>query len=367
MTTTEPTGRLPTSIRSRALLLLATVVTLAFARWAASIVVPILLATLFTIGFWPIVRRVRGPSWLGVVVTIASVGLTLTGLGWIVLDAAGDFAGALADYGQAAAEARQDLVVWLATHGLRPLALSLQRQNPSELAEAAIGPLLATGADVVLLLAGVGGLTVVMLVELRALRGRLRDQGPAWREVVTRIDRRTEAVQRYLLVKAFTSTLTGLLAGGLTWTLDVPHPTLWGLLAFVLNFVPVVGSYVAGIPAVVVAALTVGPRAAALATVGYFVISGAIGFGVEPRLAGTAVGLSPLVVVLSILFWGWMFGPIGALASVPLTMVFRVFLAESESLAWLAALMDSSAAATDEAARSSRVPLPRSSGANAAG
>lgn len=352
--------------RSRALTVLVLVAVLAFVKWAAAIVVPFLLAALCSIGFWPIMRRVKGPAWLGVLVTVAVVGATLVGFGWLVMAVATDFSSSLAEYGQALADTRQSLTSWLVQHGMAPLAVAVASKRSSALAEEVVAPWIVGAADVAALIAVVGGLSIVVLLELRVLRDKLRNQGPAWATWVVKIGKRTRAVQRYLLVKALVSAMTGVLAAAATWAIGVPHPALWGLLAFVLNFVPVVGSYVAAIPAIIVAVLTVGPRSAVALAGIYLMINGAIGFVVEPRLSGTAVGLSPLVIVASIMFWGWMFGPIGALASVPLTMVARIFLSQSSELGWVADLMD--ARRTDKGpARSSRLPLPPTSSVPGAG
>ncbi len=346
--------------RSRAMTVLALVAVLAFAKWAAAIVVPFLLAALCSIGFWPIMRRVRGPDWLGVLVTVAVVGATLVGFGWLVMAVATDFSSSLAEFGQALSDTRRSLSAWLVAHGMAPLAVAVARKQPSALAEEVVAPWIMEVADVAALIAVVGGLSIVVLLELRVLRDKLRSRGPAWATWVVKIGKRTRAVQRYLLVKALVSAMTGILAAVATWALDVPHPALWGLLAFVLNFVPVVGSYVAAIPAIIVALVSAGPRSAVALAGIYLVINGAIGFVVEPRLSGTAVGLSPLVILASIMFWGWMFGPIGALASVPLTMVVRILLSESTELGWVADLMDARRADKDPA-RSSRLPMPPSS------
>jgi len=121
----------------------------------------------------------------------------------------------------------------------------------------------------------------------------------------------------------------------------VDFAVLWGLSAFLFNFIPSIGPAIATIPPVVVALLTLGPGAALAAAIGCLVVNVVIGNVVEPRLMGEQLGLSTLVVFVSMLFWGWLWGPVGALLAVPLTMLLRDALALAPSTRWLAALLGS--------------------------
>lgn len=149
-------------------------------------------------------------------------------------------------------------------------------------------------------------------------------------------------VQRYLVVKTGLSVVTGALCGGWMAVCGLDFPLLWGLLTFLLNYIPSVGAAVAGVPPVLIALLTLGPGAALAVAVGYLSINFFIGNAIEPRLMGTTLGLSTLVVFLSMLFWGWVWGPVGALFAVPLTMLLRSALELSAETRWLAVLLGSS-------------------------
>jgi hypothetical protein len=130
-----------------------------------------------------------------------------------------------------------------------------------------------------------------------------------------------------------------LLATALCLALGVDFPFLWGLLAFFLNFVPNIGSVMASLPPILMALIQHGPGRALLVMLGYVVINMVIGNMLEPRLMGRRLGLSTLVVFLSLLFWGWVWGPIGMLLSVPLTVVLKILLEHSEDFRWLAVLL----------------------------
>jgi len=146
-------------------------------------------------------------------------------------------------------------------------------------------------------------------------------------------------VRGFLLVKLGTSATTAALAGALCWVLDVDLVLLWALLAFLLNFIPTVGSIIASIPPTLLALVLYGPGTALAVGGGYAVINATIGSLVEPRLMGRALGLSPLVVFLSMLLWGYLLGVVGALLSPTLTMFVKTWMEHTEDMRWAAVLL----------------------------
>jgi len=158
-----------------------------------------------------------------------------------------------------------------------------------------------------------------------------------------RIDRIVREVQKYLLVKTLASFLLGVLAFALLKILRVDVALLLALLLFILHFVPNVGSVMATVPAVLVALASRGAGTAVAVGVGYFLITMLVGNVLEPRVLGRTLGLSPLVVLLGMLFWGWLWGTPGALLSVPLLMVVKIVLENSKDLAWVARVLEPAA------------------------
>ena len=136
-----------------------------------------------------------------------------------------------------------------------------------------------------------------------------------------------------------------ILAVFLIAAMGLAFPMVWGLLAFLLNCVPSIGAIIAAIPAVLFALVQHGPGSALVVAIGYIVVNTAIGSLLEPHLIGRTLGLSTLVVFLSLVFWGWVWGPLGMLLSVPLTMIVKIFLENSEDLRWVAVMLDSGRAA----------------------
>jgi AI-2 transport protein TqsA len=155
-----------------------------------------------------------------------------------------------------------------------------------------------------------------------------------------RVAKFVKEVQAYLGIKTLVSLATGVLLGFWCWFMDVDFPLLLGLVAFVLNYIPTIGSAIASIPAIFLALIQIGPGHAVIVALGYLGVNLIFGNIIEPNLMGRRLGLSTLVVMLSLLFWGWLWGPIGALLSVPLTMVVKIWLENTEDLRWMAVVLD---------------------------
>jgi predicted PurR-regulated permease PerM len=146
---------------------------------------------------------------------------------------------------------------------------------------------------------------------------------------------------RYLGIKTLVSIVTGLCAGILTWAIGLDFPLLWAMLAFLLNYIPTIGSIIAAVPAVLLALVQLGPGEASATAIGFAAINVIFGNLVEPRLMGYGVGISPLIVFVGLVFWGWVFGPVGMLLSVPLTMTLKLALESDDRTRWVAILLGS--------------------------
>ena len=150
----------------------------------------------------------------------------------------------------------------------------------------------------------------------------------------------TANVNRYMGFKALFSLLTGVSIWGLLALIGVDFAGTWGLLAFFLNFIPAIGSFIAAIPAIIWALVQLGLPSALLTLLAYLVVNITIGNLLEPKFMGRKLGLSTLVVFLSLLFWGWVLGPIGMVLSVPLTMIAKIALATNEDTQWIAIMLE---------------------------
>jgi AI-2 transport protein TqsA len=157
-----------------------------------------------------------------------------------------------------------------------------------------------------------------------------------------RIGKIVREVQQYLTIKTLVSLATGVLIGLWAWSMNLDFPVLLGIIGFVLNYIPTIGSVIASIPAVLLALIQYSVGQAVIVAIGYAVINVIFGNFIEPSLLGRRLGLSTLVVILSLLFWYWVWGPIGAVLAVPLTMVLKIMMENTEDLRWGAVLLDKS-------------------------
>lgn len=158
---------------------------------------------------------------------------------------------------------------------------------------------------------------------------------------VGRLTKVVAEVQSYLGIKTMISLATGMVIAAWAVVMDLDFPVLLGLIAFALNYVPTIGSIIAAVPALLLSLILYGTVGhAVLVGLGYVVVNTLFGNILEPNLMGRRLGLSTLVVVLSLLFWGWIWGPLGALLSVPLTVVVKIWLENTPDLRWVAVLLD---------------------------
>ena len=179
-------------------------------------------------------------------------------------------------------------------------------------------------------------------VKLRAVLGHPEQVFPQFTRFVVDIE-------RYMVVKTLISLATGLLVGIWLTVLGVDFPILWGFLAFLLNYVPSVGSTIAAIPAVLLALIQLGIGSAGMATAGYLVVNFILDGVVSTRLMGQRLGLSTLVVFLSLVFWGSLLGPVGMVLCIPFTMTLKFACENNKGTQWIAVLLGPEA-------RSERIP-----------
>lgn len=293
---------------------------------ARELVVPFLLAAFVAVACEPPLAWLRGrglPNALALAVVLAAVLAAALGLGALAGASVAGFREALPTYVAQLHERAAGLAAWLAARGV---------ELPSEPDPAFFLRLVAD------LLSGFGGVlaniafillaVAFILAESLELPARLRRAfGGAGSAAA--LAGFAAGVNRYLAVKALTSLLTGALVAGWLALLGLPHAALWGLVAFLFNFIPTIGSFLAAVPAVLLALLHAGPAAAALAAAGYLAVNVVVGIVLENRLMGRRLGLSALVVFASLVFWGWLLGPVGMLLSIPLTVVIKLGLEAS--------------------------------------
>lgn len=215
------------------------------------------------------------------------------------------------------------------------------------------------GASVIFII-----LTVFMLAEAERFGRRLEAISQAKGPNIARMLSATRDIQRYLAIKTVVSLITGFLAGLLCWAAGLDFYILWGIVAFALNFIPVIGSLIAGVPPMILALLVAGVPNALLVAGGYLLINNFLGNFLEPILVGRRFGISTLVIVISVMFWGWVWGPLGMLLAVPLTMVIKVILDGSEDFRWIGVAISSEEPRQAAITQALEIPAPADAGAS---
>jgi predicted PurR-regulated permease PerM len=197
---------------------------------------------------------------------------------------------------------------------------------------------------------------VFILLEIPSLPEKLARVVPHSDATLRRFRTFADGLQRYLNLKTLISLATGLCVGVWVAILDVDFPILWGLLAFLLNYIPNIGSLIAAVPAILMGFIQYGLGRAIMVSIGYLVVNMTFGNVIEPRVMGRGLGLSTLVVWLSLIVWGWALGPIGMLLSVPLTMTIKIALESSRKTRRWAVLLKSNDAIDEDEAPAGAAP-----------
>lgn len=182
---------------------------------------------------------------------------------------------------------------------------------------------------------------IFMLLEASSFPRKLREILDDPEETIPHFDKISDEIKRYLGFKTWICLSTGIVATVLCFAVGVDYPFLWGAVAFLLNYIPTIGSFIAAIPPVLLAFVQYGFTRALIVGIGYVVLNLVIGNFIEPRVMGKGLGLSTLVVFLSLIFWGWVFGPVGMILSVPLTMMTKIALETRDDTKWIAVLLGS--------------------------
>ena len=332
----------------------AFVVIAAGIKAAEAIMVPFLLAAFIatvaaTPMFW--LHRRGVPIGLAILAVIAGLLIVLFGLGAVVAQQVAVFATALPGYEEQATAFAQRVLEGLGAMGI-DLSVDwiLDAFDPAVAFSMAGNTL--RGFQNVLSNGFLILLTVIfILAEASSFPRKLRETLKAPERDMPYFERFAENVNRYIALKTTTSMGTGIAVGGSMAVIGVDVPILCGLLAFMLNYVPTIGSIIAAVPAVLLALVELGPAHAGIAVACYVAINVIVGNVVEPKFMGRALSLSTLVVFVSLVFWGWMLGPVGMLLSVPLTMTAKLALEANPESEWLAHLLgpaDAPVQATDE-------------------
>ena len=333
------------STGTRVLLVLAAlVIVIAGLKAASALIVPLLMALFIAIITLPFMLWLTGKGaskWaaLGLILLVlASVILTV---GSLISSSVDQFSALLPTYENKLRTTITLLSDWAARHQLtRSTGGEFTIVDPKAAARI-IGGLVGSVGRIVGDSLLIFFTVMFLLVEASTIPNKIRAILSDPDTTLERLAEFLSAVKQYLVIKSLTSLITGVVVTAWLFFLGVDFAVLWGSIAFFMNFVPFVGSIIAAVPVVFLAFLDAGVQDALLVAAGFLAINLVVGNLIEPRFMGRGLGLSTLVVFLSLLFWGWVFGPVGMFLSVPLTMLVKIALESDPRSRWIAILLSS--------------------------
>jgi len=320
----------------------AFVVIVAGMRAAGSIIVPFLLAIFLAVIsapplFW--LERKGIPQWLAMLIVLAGIVALGFGVTALVGTSINSFSQEIPVYNARLKEQFGGLISWLSDRGVQ-----ISREqifgylNPGK-AMQLVGDIFNSFGGVLTNAFLILVTVVFILFEAHSFPQKLRAVVDDPETKLARFSQFSENIKRYLAIKTLTSLGTGIGVSVWLTVVGVDYPVLWGLLAFLLNYVPNIGSIIAAVPAALFTVVQLGPVSALWVVAGYLVINILFGTVLEPRYMGRGLGLSTLVVFLSLVFWGWVLGPVGMLLSVPLTMTLKIALGSHQETQWIAVIL----------------------------
>jgi predicted PurR-regulated permease PerM len=323
----------------------ALVIVIAGMREASELLVPFLLSVFIAVLCLPLMQGLQNKgvpelfALLIVVLLVFAAGILLVLLVGSSMD---DFSQNMPLYESKLMHEWSKLLVWLSEVGIslprETIASHFDPRSAMQMARAILAGFGSVLANSFLIFVAV----IFILLESGSLRRKLkaikeaRDADSSDADFTKEF---TEKVRAYMSIKTWLSLLTGVLVALSLWLMGVDYPQLWGVLAFMLNYVPNIGSIIAAVPAVLIAFVQAGTSVALMAAGAYLAINIIVGNVLEPKLMGKGLGLSTLVVFVSLVFWGWVLGPVGMLLSVPLTVTVKLALDSKTETRWIGSLL----------------------------
>jgi AI-2 transport protein TqsA len=321
--------------------LAAFVIVVAGLKVAAPIIAEFLLAMFIAVVCIPPIKWLTSkkiPQGLSILIVLVSVLLFLVFIGYLVGDSIQSFS---ANKGLYSAQLEQNLsgvFSWLTKVGLPIEGLkiaSLIDQYGLALVSRVVGGLNTIFQEFFIIFLSV----IFILAEMSSFPVKFARAFSDSQDKMIYINQILGKIRHYLAIKTVASLFTGFLVSISLFFIGVDYPFLWGMLAFLLNYIPNIGSIIAAIPPLILAFVQIGPSAVLWTGLTFLFANMVVGNFLEPKFMGKMLGLSTFVVFLSLIFWGWIFGSVGMFLSVPLTMTIKIALETSPKTLWLAIML----------------------------
>jgi len=322
----------------------AAVLTAAGLRSFAGVIGPVFLALVLTIAVSPLRRLLvrRGVKrWLSALIALVVVNVFLLGMAAALAFSVAKLATLLPTYEDKFADLVDDARGWLANLGVGDdqLQAALQQIDLGKFFDVLQGWL--TGLLGVV--SNLGFIIIVLFfmgIDAAAFSDRLREAMRIRPDITTALTGFARGTTRYLVVSTVFGLIVAVFDVGVLYLLDIPLPWLWGLLAFITNYIPNVGFFIGVVPPALLGLLDQGWATLLWVIVAYSIINFIIQSIIQPKVVGEAVGLSTTLTFLSLVFWAWILGPLGAVLAIPLSLLVKALLLDADpSTRWLGGLI----------------------------
>jgi predicted PurR-regulated permease PerM len=317
----------------------ALVILVAGLRSAADIVGPLMLALALTLVFHPFRLRLerRLPGWAASIVVLVCAYALIVALTLALVVSLGRLATLISDYAPQTDDFTARIANWMSARGMGAdqadaAADALDVGKLVDLATSLLSGLLAVLSDLFFIVT-----LLLFLAFDSANAARLAENARRHRPyLVAALSSFARGTRTYLGVSAVFGLIVAVIDTILLWAMGIPGAFVWGVLAFVTNFIPNIGFVIGVIPPAVIGLLEGGPGLMIAVIVVYSVVNVVIQSVIQPRYVGSAVGLSTTLTFLSLVFWTWVLGPLGALLAVPMSLFFKAILVEADPQArWM--------------------------------
>jgi len=316
--------------------------------YAKSIITPFLLALFISIICeQPIswLEKKRVPRWLALIIVVFGLIFLFSGLAFLIGGTISSFSGNLSEYESALTNISNSFIQFLNEKGIKipqdQLSNLIQPAKILEFTANALNKLVNMMGNTFLIFL----IILFTLMEFGSFSVKAKailigsDKSGFYFSTIL------QNIRHYLGIKTLICLLTGILIYVALLIIGVDYPLLWALIAALMNYIPNIGSIIAGVPAVLFALVQLGLGGAFWTLGSFMVVNNVLGNFLEPRIMGKSLGLSTLVVFLSLLFWGFMLGPVGMFLSVPFTMIIKIILEHNDKTKWFAIILGTPAEA----------------------
>jgi predicted PurR-regulated permease PerM len=333
--------------------LAAAMIVIAGLRAAASLVGPAFLALVLTIVVQPMrgrLTRWKLPRWTASLVCIVLVYCLVIGLSFALVLATARFAALLPTYADQFDQAVDDVGAKLSAAGIGADQVNamLHAINLGKLVgffESVLGSMLNVVSSLVFVLV----LVLFLTMDGSAFPHLLERARSSRSSLVNGLLSFADGTRRYMMVSTVFGLIVAVIDTIALLVLGIPVPVLWGLLAFITNYVPNVGFVIGVVPPAVLGLLEGGWSRCLAVIVVYSIINLIIQSVIQPRFVGDAVGLSTTLTFLSLVFWSWVLGGLGALLAIPLSLLVRSLLVDVDPHSrWLTPLLSNGRLGSDE-------------------